>query len=102
MKKFYERKKEQFQKKLENVGSTKTIKNADIKTVEDLRELLFDHPGYFYRSDVIFYYYENDIIDEEIARSLLKDIQSAGIRHGEKSAFRGAVTYLSFKKYLIR
>lgn len=98
---FFEYKRNQFEKKLLHIGNRNLIKTANVSNLKDLETLLFENPGKFYRSDVIFYYYSTGLINEGEAKSLLKQyLSKRSIPSGEKSAIRCAVTYLSFKKYL--
>lgn len=96
---FFERKKMQFEDQLKTIGSRNYIKEANVKNIDDLKNLLYNHPGRFYRSDVIFYYYATDLITEKEAKELLRALSAKGLRSEENTAFRRAVTYLAFKEF---
>lgn len=99
MQSFYDKKKKQFDNRLEAIRNTKLIKTSNVQNVEDLRNILYNRPESFYRSEIIFYYYSTGLISENQAKELLKELQSKGIRKGENTAFRRAVTFLAFKSY---
>ena len=98
LKSFYETKKWQFDQNLKRIGNLNLVKSANIVNIADLQRLMGSF-GDFYRSDIIFYYYGEGVINEEEAKMLLKKLWATKIRDGEFTSFRRAITYLAFKYY---
>lgn len=96
---FFNRKGEQFAKKLENMQNMRVIKESCIETVGDLKNFLDDHRGKCNRSDMIFYYYDKGLIDRNVAKELLGNLKKSGLLECEYTAFRRAITYLPYKNY---
>ncbi len=99
LKSFYFEKKKQYEDRLDGIRSTRVVQESTVKNLDDLKDLLDNHPLKFYRSDMIFYYFDTGLISENEAKNLLIELKGSGLRNSEYTAFRCAISYLPFKNY---
>ncbi|HKM09810.1 MAG TPA: SIR2 family protein [Candidatus Methanomethylophilaceae archaeon] len=96
---FIKTKKEQFEKNISSTEKTKLeICSLDIKSEDDLRNHLEDKDKRFSRPDIILYHYSKNRIKEQEAMNLLREFSGPK----DKTSYRRAVTYLTFKNFNLK